>query len=151
MPSTNCALQVVPPLPQSIPAGELCTLPLPPMLTVSVNSCLKVAVTLMSPFIVSSQVPVPLQPPFDQPSKTQPLALVAVSVTPVPSLNVALHVPDEQLLMPAGTDETLPCPTMVTESVCVGTNVAVTASSIIMLTVQVPVALVHAPDQPVKA
>jgi hypothetical protein len=43
-----------------------------------------VAVTAWSELIVTVQVPVPLQPPPDQPPKLEPESAVAVSVTIVP-------------------------------------------------------------------
>jgi hypothetical protein len=51
---------------------------LPPELAVNV------AVTPCSELIVTAHVPVPLQPPPDQPLKVEPDAGVAVSVTIVP-------------------------------------------------------------------
>lgn len=53
---------------QVMPEGELVTVPLPLTLTVSVCGGINVAVTLLAPFIVSAQVPVPEQAP-DQPAK----------------------------------------------------------------------------------
>jgi hypothetical protein len=44
----------------------------------------KVAVTVVAALAVTTQVPVPLQPPPDQPSKVEPVAGAAVSVTTVP-------------------------------------------------------------------
>lgn len=53
---------------------------------------------------------------------------VAVSVTTVPWLNVALQVPVVQPAIPAGLDDTdpLPVPAIVSDSWKVGTKVAVT-------------------------
>jgi hypothetical protein len=45
---------------------------------------LNVAVTLWPEFIVTVQLPVPVQPPPDQPAKREPEAADAVSVTEVP-------------------------------------------------------------------
>lgn len=53
------------------------------------------------------QVPVPVHAP-DQPVKSELASGLAVSVTDVPLVNVALHV-DPQL-MPAGTLVTVPVP-----------------------------------------
>jgi len=50
----------------------------------SVNALENVAVTEVSAFRVTVQVPVPEQPPPLQPAKAKPLAGVAVSVTTVP-------------------------------------------------------------------
>src|SRR5439155_4094658 len=66
---------------------------------------LKVAVTDWFAFIVTVQVPVPLQAP-DQPAKKVPLPGVAVSLTLVPELNDALHVGAQ--LIPAGLLVTVP-------------------------------------------
>jgi hypothetical protein len=46
----------------------------------------KVAVTTVEPFIVTLQVPVPLQPPPLQPVNRDPEAARAVSVTRVPAV-----------------------------------------------------------------
>jgi hypothetical protein len=66
---------------------------------------LKVAVTDWFAFIVTVQLPVPLQAP-DHPAKKAALAGVAVSLTLVPELNDALHVGAQ--LMPAGLLVTVP-------------------------------------------
>ncbi len=52
------------------------------------------------------QAPVPLQAPL-HPAKVYPLVGVAVRVTAVPEVKAALQ-DVEQLLMPAGVDETVP-------------------------------------------
>ena len=66
---------------QLIVPGELVTVPLPATLTLSVYwVCANVAVTLCAAFIVTKQLPTPLQAPL-QPEKPQPFAGVAVSVT----------------------------------------------------------------------
>ena len=66
---------------QLIPTGELVTVPLPATLTLSVYWVdTNVAVTLCAAFMVTTQLPVPLQAP-PQPLKFQSLAGVAVSVT----------------------------------------------------------------------
>src|SRR4029077_14923548 len=59
VPPENVAGQVVG---QAMPEGELVTLPGPKMVTVSVGKA-NVAVTLLAPFIVTVQVPVPEQAP----------------------------------------------------------------------------------------
>ena len=67
-----------------MPAGELVTVPLPVLPTESAkDSCVKVADTLCAEFIVTMQLPVPLQAP-PQPVKRQPVVGVAVKVTGVP-------------------------------------------------------------------
>ena len=72
--------------PQSTPEGLLVTVPLPvpPLETVRVKNAVKVAVTVVSAFIVTVQVPVPLQPPPLQPVNVEPLAALAVKVTELP-------------------------------------------------------------------
>ena len=66
---------------QLIPDGELLTVPLPETLTLSVSwVCANVAVTLCDAFIVTTQLPTPLQGP-PQPSKVELPAGVAVNVT----------------------------------------------------------------------
>jgi hypothetical protein len=73
-----------------------------------------VADTLCAEFIVTMQLPVPLQAP-PQPVKLQPLAGVAVNVTGVPLEKFALHVAPQ--LMPEGELATVPLPDLLTESV----------------------------------
>lgn len=68
---------------------------------------LNVAETLVSAFMVTLHVEVPLQAP-DQPAKAALAAGAAVSVTAVPALNAARQV--EPQLMPAGLLETVPEP-----------------------------------------
>jgi hypothetical protein len=73
--------------PQSIPAGPLATWPEPLPAGVTVNvwvgaaAVLNVAVTVVSLFSVTVQVPVPEQPPPDQPANVEPEEAAAVSVT----------------------------------------------------------------------
>jgi hypothetical protein len=45
-----------------------------------------VAVTVWAVDSVTMQVPVPAQPPPDQPAKTEPTSAAALSVTPVPTV-----------------------------------------------------------------
>jgi hypothetical protein len=66
---------------------------------------LKVAVADLLAFMVSVQLPVPVQAP-DQPAKKAPEAGVGVNLTLVPELNDPLHV-DGQLI-PAGVLITAP-------------------------------------------
>ena len=71
-------------VPHEMPAGELVTVPLPApdLVTVSAkDDCTKAAVTVVSAFIVTVQVPVPVQPPPVQPVKVEPAAAAAVRVT----------------------------------------------------------------------
>jgi hypothetical protein len=67
-----------------------------------------VAVTDAAWLTVTTHVPVPLQPPPDQPAKLDPAAGEAVKVTTAPCENDALQV--EPQLMPAGDDVTVPVP-----------------------------------------
>jgi hypothetical protein len=125
VPDAKLAVHVAP---QSIPAGELVTLPVPPfwtLVTVSVNvpgggggaEVLKVAVTVIFWLILTVQEPVPVQPPPLQPAKTDPEAGRAVSVTVVRFENDPEHVVPQ--LMPLGLLVTvpLPVPVLVTWSV----------------------------------
>jgi len=66
---------------------------------------LKVAVTASAAFIVSVQVPVPLQAP-DQLTKYAPLLGTGVSFTTVPAAKAALQVGAH--VMPAGLLVTVP-------------------------------------------
>src|SRR3989441_6267788 len=84
VPLVKLAEQVAP---QLIPAGELVTVPLPVPagVTVRVKVCgEKVAVIVVAAETVTTQVPVPVQPPPLQPLKADPAAGAAVSVTAVP-------------------------------------------------------------------
>ena len=87
-----------------------------------------VAGTVTLPLIVTTHVPVPLQPPPDQPVNVEPDAGVAVSVTCCPSLNDAEHVAPQ--LIPDGWLLTLPepPPAFVTASVCCVTGWTVTGA-----------------------
>jgi hypothetical protein len=104
-------------------------------------------VTLCAAFIVTTQLPTPLQAPL-QPLKPQPSAGVAVSVTCVPAVKFALHV-DGQLIA-AGELVTEPLPVTVTDNVGFCTNVAVTDAAAFICTVQPPLPL-QAPLQLLKA
>jgi hypothetical protein len=137
-------------VPQSMPAGELVTVPepLPAFVTVSVGYASNVAVTPCGEFIRTVQVPVPEQPLPLQPANKEPLAGWAVSVTSEPYRNEA-----EQLalqLMPAGelVIEPEPTPAFVTVSVWLALKVAVTLRATLIVTVQVPVPEQPSPLQP---
>jgi hypothetical protein len=73
--------------PQLTPAGEDATEPEPEPLFVSesVYTATKFAVTERAALIVTTQLPVPVQPAPDQPVKREPPPALAVSVTTVPS------------------------------------------------------------------
>ena len=75
--------------------------------TVGAATSLKVAFALFAVFIVTIQVPVPVQIPL-QPTKLEPLAGVAVSVTIVPSTKSVTQVVPQ--LIPAGALLTVPVP-----------------------------------------
>lgn len=151
LPLANAAEHVAP---QEIPAGLLVTLPVPaPVgLTVSVKVCTaKVAVTVVAAPSVTTQVPVPVQPPPFQPVKVEPAAGAAVRVTAVPLANGPAHAAPHE--MPAGELVTVPepAPALVTVSVKVCTvKVAVTVVAALSVTVQVPVPEHPPPLQPVK-
>ena len=74
-------------MPQSIPAGELVTVPVPvpALATVRVKRTEEEndAVTLRAALIVTTQLPVPMQAPV-QPPKAEPAAGAAINVTAVP-------------------------------------------------------------------
>jgi hypothetical protein len=122
VPDAKVAVHVAP---QSIPAGELVTLPVPPfwtLVTVSVNvpdggggggggdgaEVSKAALTVTLLLIWRVQEPVPVQPPPLQPAKRDPEAGTAVSVTVVPPENDREHVVPQ--LMPLGLLVTVPLP-----------------------------------------
>jgi phage tail protein X len=132
---------------QLTPDGELVTVPLPETLTLSVYwVCANVAVTLCAPFIVTTQLPTPLQAP-PQPLKPQPFAGVAVSVTCVAEAKFALHV-DGQLI-PAGELVTVPLPVTLTDNATFCTNVAVTDAAAFIVT-EHPALPLQAPPQLLK-
>src|SRR5437667_1732229 len=92
VPLAKLAEQVAP---QVMPAGALVTVPLPVPagVTVRVKVCsVKVAVTVVAAESVTTQVPVPEQPPPVQPVKVEPAAGVAVNVTAVPLVKLAVQV-----------------------------------------------------------
>jgi len=151
VPLAKLAEQVAP---QLIPAGELVTVPLPVPagVTVRVKVCgEKVAVTVVAAETVTTQVPVPVQPPPLQPLKADPAAGAAVSVTAVPLVKLAEQVAPQ--VMPAGELVTvpLPVPALLTVSARLGRlKVAVTVVAVESVTTQVPVPVQPPPLQPVK-
>lgn len=109
VPELKVAVQVEP---QLTPAGaeETVPVPVPCFATVSEKlavEALKVAVTLAAAFSVTTQVDVPEHEPL-HPAKAEPAAGVAVSVTAVPVVNVAVQVAPQS--SPAGTEEIVPLP-----------------------------------------
>src|SRR5437588_9793627 len=99
--------------------------------------------------MVRLQGPVPLQAP-PQPWKLQPLAGVAVRVTGVPALKLALQLAPQSI--PAGVLVSLPWPpaTYTASVYVIWVKLAVTLSAASMVRLQVPVPL-HAPPQPWKS
>src|SRR5439155_877277 len=99
--------------PQEIPAGELVTVPVPALVTVSAkDGNAKVAVTARAALIVRMQVvlaPVQLA--------VQPAPGAAVSVTIVPVVNEAEHVAPQEI--PAGLLVTVPLPAPAMDTVSV--------------------------------
>jgi hypothetical protein len=141
--------------PHDRPAGELVTVPLPEPETVSVSATTvagaKVAVIVVALTGETVQVLVPVQPPPDQPVKTEPAAAVAVTTTGLPDGKLAEQlVPQE---MPAGALVTtpLPSPARITVSVAgAGATVALTVVAVVSVSEQDPVPAQPAPDQPMK-
>jgi len=133
--------------PQLIAAGVDVTVPEPDFATVRVYCGVNVAVTVVFALTVTEQVPVPVQPPPDQPVNAYPDAGAALSVSDVPALTVALH--EAPQLIAAGVDVTVPEPDFVTVSVYCAVNVALTARACVIETVHVLVPL-HAPPHPVN-
>jgi hypothetical protein len=109
-PSSNECEHVEALVPQSIPAGLLVTtpLPLPVGLTVSVRTAVKVAVTLAAETMLTMHVPVPEQPPPDQPANLDPLAGSPVSLTWVPIANEWEQIEPQSI--PSGLDTASPEP-----------------------------------------
>jgi hypothetical protein len=143
---------------QLMPAGELVTLPdpAPAFVTVRVRctgAVVKVAATFRAALMVTVHVvALPEQSP-DQPAKVELPEAAAVSVTDVPSTNVALQV--EGHVIPAGelVTDPVPFPAEVTVSVhwaSAGPNVAVTLRAVVMPTVHVVALPEQSPDQPVN-
>jgi zinc transporter ZupT len=112
------ALQVPELLVQSaIPEGFELTLPLPETVTARLRGIgTNVAVTVRAWLIETTQVLVPEHTPPLQPSNCEPASGVAVNVTEVPSLKLALQVPEllVQFEIPEGFELTLPLPETVT-------------------------------------
>ena len=143
-------------LPQLIPPGLELTVPepVPATLAVSVTLCrANVAPTLRAWLMLTVQDPAPLQAPL-QPAKVEPASGMASRVTLAPLVKLALQIVPQ--LMPAGLEATIPVPVpfFVTLSEwtlgsATGANVAVTARTVLIATVQFPVP-VQAPLQPVK-
>jgi hypothetical protein len=117
------------------------------------GTVLNVAVTAVFAFNVTSQVPVPEQPPPLQPAKVDPNAAEAVNVTTVPPGKFAMHVALQS--MPAGFEVTVPVPvpsfvTLTCAVTGLGLKVAVTAVSPHRRTVQSAVPVQPPPLHPTK-
>jgi hypothetical protein len=107
--------------------------------------------TLRAAAIATVHAPVPLHPAPLHPEKLEPAVGVAVNVTDVPWLNVALHVGPQS--MPVGSELTtpLPVPALVTVSACVfKLNVAVTIADWLTVIAHDPVPLHPPPFHPMK-
>jgi hypothetical protein len=148
--SVNVAPHVAP---QLMPDGAEVSVPdpEPDLVAVSVWGVPKMAVTSRAAFIVTAQVvELPEQSP-DQPTKLEPPPpALAVSITTVPSLYVALHVAPQ--LMPPRSDVTVPVPEPPRPTwsgyVVTPLKAAVTDCAWSRVTEQVAPLPVHAPDQP---
>jgi hypothetical protein len=113
-----------------------------------------VAVTVVSEVSTTVHVPVPLQPPPDQPEKSEPNAGAGVNVMLAPYVKSDAHVRPQSI--PAGADVTVPVPVPAGVTVKVDgggrrSKVAVTVESALSTTVHVPVPLHPPPDQPEKS
>ena len=152
VPLANAAEHVTP---QTMPAGELVTVPVPvpAALTVSAKVCgLKVAVTDVAELTVTVQVPLlPEHPPPLHPVNVDPAAGVAVSVTTVPVVKAVEQVGSQAIPVGALVTVPVPVPALVTESAkddCA--KAALTDCAALIVTVQVLVPEHPPPLQPVK-
>ncbi len=95
----------------------------------------KLAVTEMEEFIVTSQVPVPAQPPPLQPENVAPGAADALKDTAVPVAKLAEHVAPQS--MPAGVLMTVPPaePAFDTVNALAALKVAVMLREVLMVNV----------------
>ncbi|PYM76868.1 MAG: hypothetical protein DME03_07795 [Candidatus Rokuibacteriota bacterium] len=112
---------------------------------------MKVAVTVVALTGESVQELVPVQPPPDQPVKTEPPVAVAVSTTGLPDGKLAEQlVPQE---MPGGALVTLPLPSPARITVIVtggGEKVALTVVAVVSVSAQAPEPVHPPPNQPMK-
>ena len=125
--------------------------PVPAFVTVSVWVLLvKFAVTVIGPVTLTVQVPVPEQPPPDQPVKFDVESPDAVKVTEVFVLYVSAQ--SEPQLIPVPVTSPPPDPPFAIESVraAVRLKVAVTVVGALIGTMQVPVPEQPPPDHPAK-
>jgi hypothetical protein len=150
-PSAWLAVHVVAPPPQLMPPPV--TVPGPLTETVSGTALLEnVALTLFDAFIRTVQVvTVPPHAPL-QPVNVAPVAGVAVSVTVLLMVKLAEQaVPPRPQLIAPFPPLTLPLPVTETVSCAVGTKVAETVWSAVIVTTQVVPLPEHAPPQLWKA
>ena len=139
VPAVKVAAQTCP---QSIPAGELVTVPDPDPDFVTVSVCWtgatvsNVAVTAWSCVIDTLQAPVPEQPAPDQPANTDPGAPVAVSVTVVPCGYMAEQALGQEI--PAGELATVPDPEPATDTVSACSESKMYAAPVKLLTPGAP-------------
>src|SRR5688572_13440058 len=96
--------------PHSMPGGCERTVPepVPRRTTVSTGFFAKLATTVLSAFIVTTQLVVPVRHPPPQPTKYESECGVAVTVTALPGGNSAEHVPGQST--PAGAVRIVPVP-----------------------------------------
>lgn len=151
VPALKGALQVGP---QLIPAGTLETVPVPDPSETTVSTgmlwtMLKTAVTFSLALSVTTQVGLLLQPPPVQPAKDEFAAAVAVSVTGVPGLKLALQVCPQ--LIPDGLLVTLPEPVPPNAMASTGKSLKLPITEVfcVSVTLHAPVPL-QAPDHPAK-
>jgi hypothetical protein len=142
---------------QAAPLQEMLPLPLPVVVALKVTvggTCPKVAVTVVSLLKVTVHVPVPEQPPPDQPVNPDPASGLAVRMTVLPPVRVT-----EQVLPQASAGDELdvtvplPLPAFVTLSTAVAgmaLKVAVTVVFAQRGKVQDPMPVQSPPDQPAK-
>ena len=132
--------------------------PEPGLLTVRMyDGTLNVAVTVVFPLRVMVQVPVPEQPPPDQPVKVEPGAMVAVKVTTEPELSDTEQAvpPVPQVIPPPVTVPPLGGVTVRVNRLAGGGLVKVAESvlspptTIVQILLPVPLTLSH-PVQPLK-
>jgi hypothetical protein len=106
---------------------------------------------VVAALIVTTQVPVPEQPPPLQPVKVDPAAATAVNVTRVPKLNEAEHVAPQEMPVGALVTVPVPLPDLFTVRLKDWTaKPAVTVVSALIVTTQVPVPVQPPPVQPVN-
>jgi hypothetical protein len=117
MPNVMFALHVVP---QLMPPTFDVTVPTPEPVFVMLSACVvaaNVAVTVVAAVSVTVQVPLPLQPPPDQPVNDMPLSATALSVTIVLYGYEDVQVAPQLMLPTFAVTVPVPAPAFVTVSV----------------------------------